>query len=1129
MKEFFDLRLKLWNDVHDPAPLDKMRAQRLLEFVRKASHDASGNLIFTVGDIKVCEGAFLRLIGLTKSKNISEAPGQWQRLKKDFRTDGTNALSDEKISLDVRESVSWRKDQAMAYINKIADEYSDTFAAVSAEGDDDPDRDVQAEDARQVPHVSIVDFFREYHHYCTHDLGLECCSESTFRAAFNSMYDQGRVRLMGSKDGFVVCPVCINCHNILTGQSARKDTVIKEVAQTLKRLHLKMQRHERQHAENVIMRCREVDSNTGQPKEAYWDIDGMTVMTCNTPKFNKGMASERSHIIQNRNIGCRIVCGPVDKFISINTDNLIPGGGNVLVEATRICIETLADILAKEHNMILPSKGHFQYDNCSENKNKTMHCFFSHLVEAGYFKEIELFFLIVGHTHNRLDQWFSILSKAIKKADKILSVHALHEIFRIAHKTTGKSGKKSTPAYRVIQMQIYHDWDRYYAPVVNESIKYHGIPHRVKFGPLLHSMKCPYTYMHTSPPTEWDCKWLPETPANVDITVNELSLESFMLFNGEDNVCNAMGFSDPQQGRSELLNGSDKSMETLRRLTACIPEIKRLEINALAEMVQRSTEDHERQVIQNSDGYVLNVDIVRDVEEALLKQNDQSKGYIFWIRHGSNSAESLAEITKKCPEVLPNPKMWQDIIDEEKNAAAAAIAVAEADRQAGRALQKVEISKERKEKLVLAKDRLQRFMNGATTMQLTANEILKTSKLVITRSTDEMQSIQDATNGFTKAVLTPEEVRWYQSFDSLIKIIAAQKERVANELRKEWQLLNLPKLSEEQKLLMASIKESYAANQLATMKALAPLLTSKKDFGIAPNTEIVRREGNLNAGPGTSGPIINSTTNNAQPTYNTMTKPQLLEICKTRKIKCSNLNKADLIAKLVESDKAEDLRQRAAQIGIGSSTTPVLVLDSTCTCVECEEVAEIACVTCGDREYCSLHAEHSCHLGQRLPPEVYLFLHTPPEAVSAASVDSPSVALVAPAASVVAPTATLAVPAAPAAPATSAVAPYVASVAPAASEVVPIVKKRKAPTRAEWEEIAEKKRQRLDAERIENIRIQIGGNLRNWTPEQYRKALDFESFSTEFLVSLASSFGLVLDRQRSRKATLERFISVILN
>jgi hypothetical protein len=94
---------------------------------------------------------------------------------------------------------------------------------------------------------------------------------------------------------------------------------------------------------------------------------------------------------------------------------------------------------------------------------------------------------------------------------------------------------------------------------------------------------------------------------------------------------------------------------------------------------------------------------------------------------------------------------------------------------------------------------------------------------------------------------------------------------------------------------------------------------------------------------------------------------------------------------------------------------------------------------------------------------------------------------------------------------------------------VPIVKKRKAPTRAEWEEIAEKKRQRLDAERIENIRIQIGGNLRNWTPEQYRKALDFESFSTEFLVSLASSFGLVLDRQRSRKATLERFISVILN
>ena len=45
-----------------------------------------------------------------------------------------------------------------------------------------------------------------------------------------------------------------------------------------------------------------------------------------------------------------------------------------------------------------------------------MFCFISDLIERGYYDEIEVFFLIVGHTHNKLDQWFSVLSKAIKGA-----------------------------------------------------------------------------------------------------------------------------------------------------------------------------------------------------------------------------------------------------------------------------------------------------------------------------------------------------------------------------------------------------------------------------------------------------------------------------------------------------------------------------------------------------------------------------------------------------------------------------------------------------------------------------------------------------------------------------------------
>ena len=230
-------------------------------------------------------------------------------------------------------------------------------------GEDD-DRDVQEEDCRQAPHTTIVDFYREYQQDCK-EKGVQSCSESTFRSAYKELYKKGVVRLMGSKSGFTVCPICCNCHNILSGASGKRDPVIREVTHTLKRHHLKMQHHERQHAENVIRQCKSVIN--GKPVGAYLDIDGMTVITCNTPRWMKGRNFAVSHVFENRNIGARLICGPIDRYISINTDDLIPGGANVLVEVSRLCIEVLAELL-KEQNLELPRKLFFQYDNSGEQK-----------------------------------------------------------------------------------------------------------------------------------------------------------------------------------------------------------------------------------------------------------------------------------------------------------------------------------------------------------------------------------------------------------------------------------------------------------------------------------------------------------------------------------------------------------------------------------------------------------------------------------------------------------------------------------------------------------------------------------------------------------------------------------------
>ena len=46
---------------------------------------------------------------------------------------------------------------------------------------------------------------------------------------------------------------------------------------------------------------------------------------------------------------------------------------------------------------------------------------------------VELIFLIVGHTQNLLDQWFSVLSKAIRASCFVGSALAMHELYTLVH------------------------------------------------------------------------------------------------------------------------------------------------------------------------------------------------------------------------------------------------------------------------------------------------------------------------------------------------------------------------------------------------------------------------------------------------------------------------------------------------------------------------------------------------------------------------------------------------------------------------------------------------------------------------------------------------------------------------
>ena len=57
-------------------------------------------------------------------------------------------------------------------------------------------------------------------------------------------------------------------------------------------------------------------------------------------------------------------------------------------------------------------------DNCSrENKNKYVFAFCALLVELGIFRKIKVSFLMVGHTHEDVDQMFSRYSTHLGRSD----------------------------------------------------------------------------------------------------------------------------------------------------------------------------------------------------------------------------------------------------------------------------------------------------------------------------------------------------------------------------------------------------------------------------------------------------------------------------------------------------------------------------------------------------------------------------------------------------------------------------------------------------------------------------------------------------------------------------------------
>ena len=116
------------------------------------------------------------------------------------------------------------------------------------------------------------------------------------------------------------------------------------------------------------------------------------------------------------------------------------------------------------------------------------------LIQEAKFKVIEVFFLIVGHTHTSIDQFFSVLSRVIWKSHFLgspLSLQSLLANEMVANVSlSGKSWAndseinerklKSKPLL-VRKLSVVYDMKAALLPLINDSIHYYVIPHQFRF------------------------------------------------------------------------------------------------------------------------------------------------------------------------------------------------------------------------------------------------------------------------------------------------------------------------------------------------------------------------------------------------------------------------------------------------------------------------------------------------------------------------------------------------------------------------------------------------------------------------------------------------------------------------
>lgn len=321
----------------------------------------------------------------------------------------------------------------------------------------------------RIPFHSNRDVHREYVEDMKkrHGCHKKTVTEQTFGRIWSGNKRLQKVILTPANSSFAECDECASYRRKL--EQSNLSTAVREGVKAARKAHLDLQRGERLAYANH----REL-SHREPLKYACIILDGMELRKSTLPHMKRESKATDSVLMNTRFvqrlIGAKLHHNGETKHFGFVIPPWVGGGSaNAICEVIMRIIDAMGDSR--------PPTLFIQVDNCSENKCKTVLALAHMLISQGILHNVQFNYLVVGHTHEDIDQWFSIFSTKVKKHDVWTPRELMHLLTTMS--------EDATVVPKVVFVTSRHNFVSWLADSIDPQLGYYGrllAPHEFWFG-----------------------------------------------------------------------------------------------------------------------------------------------------------------------------------------------------------------------------------------------------------------------------------------------------------------------------------------------------------------------------------------------------------------------------------------------------------------------------------------------------------------------------------------------------------------------------------------------------------------------------------------------------------------------